>query len=166
MNLPRLMLMTLWVCLVTSGCAPTARYTQGPALFPENLTSEELEQTKAAEEVSNIGDFDISTEGCGNLGSTAVDQNRIGPAIRNQLDKMGANAAENIRVSERPENSFSGWLVAPALAGCVAWSVSGDALRIGVAPEGSRRELAPPSHAISGEELWKATHIDRAAAPD
>ena len=116
--------------VVASACAPTARYTQGPALYPPDLAASELDQARAAGRVTNLGHFDTSAMGCGNYGSAAVDQNLIGPAIQKQLDKMGANAAENITVSEPPENFLSGWLVAPALAGCVGWNVSGDALKV------------------------------------
>ncbi len=99
-------------------------------MYPDSLTVQELQQAKAAGRVTNLGHFETSAMGCGNFGSAAVDRNLIGPAIQEQLDKMSGNAAENITVSDRPENFFSGWLVAPALAGCVAWGISGDAMRV------------------------------------
>ncbi len=115
---------------VVCGCAPSLQYRLGQGFYSDTHAKTQVQAAANAGKVKNLGRFSVDAGGCGNYSQDATDRNIIIPAIKSELSKMGANAADNVVANERWFDFVLGLLIIPGLLACSNWTISGEALLV------------------------------------
>ena len=126
----------LIVCsiLFISACSVSIGQMEQHGFYAESLTREQVQSAREAGRVKSLGQFDFATSGCGDYSTASQEQNVIRPAVLAQVAKMGGDAAENVALHSHPADFFIGWLVVPLAAGCRAFEITGEVLKLEPSP--------------------------------
>jgi hypothetical protein len=116
--------------LFVSACSVSIGQMEQHGFYSETLTKEQVQAARSAGRVKSLGQFDITTMGCGDYAKESQEENLIRPAVLRQVMHMGGDAAENVALHDRPANFFIGLLVVPVAAGCTGFEITGDALKV------------------------------------
>ncbi len=118
------------VSWLAGGCAPSAPFKIGKGFYSEKHAQSQVNQADSDNRAEKIASFKTEAYGCGDYSAEKIDANIMNPAIREELKRLDADAAANVKAEENIYSLINELLVLPALLGCTNWDVTGDALRI------------------------------------
>jgi len=107
------------------------QYRIGQGFYSDSYAKTQVQAAANAGKVKNLGHFSTDAGSCFNFSQDMTDQNVVIPAIKEKLQEMGANVADNVTVNERTVlDFFLGLLIIPGFIGCGNFTISGEALLI------------------------------------
>lgn len=111
-----------------TACSPSQSYRQGQGFYSEDYPHAEVQAATKAGKATRIKTFSFEASSCGNYSTGLADEHLVYDTLRQELPKMGANAAERVTATEPMGNMLFSFVLTPM--GCSDWTISGDALLV------------------------------------
>ena len=120
----------LLLSLGTTACAPSMPYILGTGFYSESHSRAQVQAAAINGKLKFLGKFTEESTACGNYLQEWTDNNVVLPVAKAELARVGGNAADNIVAKWNMTDVLLAFTLAPVLAGCRSYTISGEALLV------------------------------------